>query len=311
MQRYLKWAAPVLAFIWFCNLPVWAQQRPKVKRPRTLTEAVKLIRPAIVQVSFVAADFPEEVARRTGKWFAAGPIGTGLLVSSEGHVLTAYHVIRDGNALLERVSAARKRLEIGIPIPDKQPDRYRVRGSFTVFQFDVIDKDEVHDLVLLKARGNPFQQTRTGFKFGNQEVRLKVGVAVLSDQPPAEGTPVAVSGYPLGQPVLVTNAGVVASSAAFKTDEPALPVTPEWIRPQADVYLLDVETNPGNSGGPAYRIEDGAVIGLSLGVLPVPVRDENGRNVVINGQRLFQSSGLAAVVPARYIVELLRKNGLK
>jgi len=168
-------------------------------------------------------------------------------------------------------------------------------------------------LALLKLKRNPFKgEVRSGFVIGGKEVPLLFGTATLNPNRPEDGAAVGISGYPLGQPVLVTNAGWMATSWAFEITEAPIPGAPQWFRiPDiADAYLADIEVNPGNSGAPVYLIEDVTVIGVCVGSKPAPVRDQLNNDVIINGRRLFYSSGLTTVVPVRYVIELLRKHNL-
>ena len=57
-------------------------------------------------------------------------------------------------------------------------------------------------------------------------------------------------------------------------------------------------------------IENGSVIGVCVASKPAPVRDERGNDVAAGEHKLFYDSGLAIVVPARYVTDLLRKHSL-
>jgi hypothetical protein len=72
----------------------------------------------------------------------------------------------------------------------------------------------------------------------------------LNTRRPRDGELVLTSGYPLDASVLVSNAGIVASSWSFDIAEMPIPnAPPGFSRPDvADVYLADIEVNPGNSG---------------------------------------------------------------
>lgn len=79
-----------------------------------------------------------------------------------------------------------------------------------------------------------------------------------------------------------------------------------------DSILLDVIVNPGNSGGPVYDSESSDVVGIceayensrlltSKGNLVPPIAPE---------EYLVQNSGLAVVIPIKYAIEPLKKNGV-
>jgi S1-C subfamily serine protease len=288
--------------------PISVEEREE-KTPMQISEAIDHIRPAVVQIRFFAAGFTDEVRRRMGRPFITACLGTGFFVNSDGYVVTACHVIQQGRRIAEQVQAGNKQIGAGLA----QPNTENMRGNFALVEFDEIDADEQHDLALLKLKRNPFKgEVTSGFAVGGKEVPLLFDTVTISPKRPKDGTAVGISGYPLDTNVLVTNNGFMATSWESEIQELPVPGIPQTFSlPQiADVYLADVEVNPGNSGAPVYSIEDGAVIGVCRGSKLAPVRDQAGEVVSIVGQNLFYSSGLTIVVPARYVIDLLKKNGL-
>src|SRR5438132_584434 len=78
-------------------------------------------------------------------------------------------------------------------------------------------------------------------KVGPDELEASTKKCELELEIPADGEPIAISGYPLAEPTLVTTSGHIACS---------------WtIHNHQDHYLADVTANPGNSGGPVYRLQ--------------------------------------------------------
>ena len=271
-----------------------------------LAQAVDHVRPSIVQITFFATDLKDDAHSQFGSPFVSQPLGTGFFVSSDGCVITARHVIHEGYRYVEHFRADAKRLHVGLA----QPNTENMRGNFVLVDFEVLDEDDCHDLALLRLKRNPFKG-EVGRMFGN--VPLLFDTIVLNPERPKDGTAIGISGYPLGQPVLVTNGGWIATSWAFDITEVAMPEAPEWFRRPdiADSYLADVEVNPGNSGGPVYLVENGTVVGLCVASKPVPVWDQQGNSVALDDKRvLYYSSGLTVVVPSCYVIELLRKHGL-
>ena len=270
-------------------------------RIMNLAEAIDHIRPRIVQIGFSPTILSEE-ERSRARSVRHSPLGTGFIVSPDGYVITAGHVFQN---------IPEAKIRIGFAIPNIE----NMRGNFILVDCDIVDRDERHDMALLKLGKNPFKgEVRSGYVIQDKEVPILYGLATLDTNRPRDGETIGISGYPLGEPVLVTNAGWMATSWAFKIDVYATPIpgAPQWFQlpDVADVYLADVEVNPGNSGAPVYLVESAEVIGMCVSSKPAPVRDQKGEIVKIDGQCLYYSSGLTHVVPSRYIVEILKKNGL-
>ncbi len=62
---------------------------------------------------------------------------------------------------------------------------------------------------------------------------------------------------------LITTSGYIASSAPIEVNEQTGKFD--------DVYWADLHVNPGNSGGPAFSLETGAVLGIVLAYQGAPV----------------------------------------
>lgn len=102
-------------------------------------------------------------------------------------------------------------------------------------------------------------------------------------QPLREGSQLAVSGYALNQPSLVTNAGVLACTLSSEVRLCDMKVR----------HLADFTAHPGNSGGPVFSLQDGAVIGVCV----------SGRLAPVLGR-------LTVIVPAVDVIAMLDRNGL-
>jgi S1-C subfamily serine protease len=270
-----------------------------------LTQAIEQIRPSVVQILLLATDF-SEILRGEVLPFVSHVLGTGFLVNPDGFAITAHHVIEGGHSIAEQIQAGQKQILVGLA----QPNTENMRGNFAVVDFEVIEKDVRHDLALLKLKRNPFKgEVRSGIVIGDKEVPLLFGTAMLNPKRPKDGAAVGISGYPLGEPVLVTNAGWMATSWAFEIKEVPVPGAPEWFcMPDiADAYLADVEVNPGNSGAPVFLVENATVIGVCIGSKLAPIRNQQGN---VEEPKLFYSSGLTVVVPVSYVIELLKKHHL-
>jgi hypothetical protein len=94
---------------------------------------------------------------------------------------------------------------------------------------------------------------------------------------------------------LVTTAGIVASSWHAVACANGSRVD--------DVFLGDLQLADGHSGGPVYRVDDAAVIGVAVATELEELREEDDAgDLVDTGIRV--SADIAVITPARYIVEL-------
>ena len=257
-----------------------------------LATAIKRVQPGIVQITLLAHGFARRgtIPQPTNLTRA---LGTGFVISLEGYVVTANHVVEEGFKILESIQSEIKTLSIGFAYPNTQ----QMRGNFTLMDFDLIETDKIHDIALLKPKSKEIPPM-----FGNAP-SLKLEPVILNLDRPEDGVAIGISGYPLNQSVLVTNGGFMATSWAFELQELKSPGTPEFYRKLdiADSYLADINVNPGNSGGPVYLASDGSVIGVCVAYLPTTVRDDKGG--VTN---YYYNTGLAVVVPSRYVSDLLK-----
>lgn len=228
-----------------------------------LPDAIDRIRPSIVQIGATGT----EVA-----------LGTGFIVTSALHVVTAKHVVD---------SAADQRPHVNFGGPTIDTPEIKMRGSFLGAEAVVIDVMPDHDLALLEVP--TAAKVIPGSLFAGQPMPTPVPVS-LGTGGIQEGTSLAVSGYPLNAPSLVTNAGVLASSFSLIEQEGQL----------QEGHLGDFTANPGNSGGPVYKTADARVIGVCVA----------GKLTPIVGGEGAHAAGLTVIVPVAAVVELLERNGL-
>ena len=88
-----------------------------------------------------------------------------------------------------------------------------------------------------------------------------------------------------------------------------------------DVYWADIHVNPGNSGGPAFSLEAGTVIGMILAYQNAPVffDDDHSRAFLpmqtadnrVVPKYLDSNSGIAEIIPVEFIERLLRNNKVR
>jgi S1-C subfamily serine protease len=126
--------------------------------------------------------------------------------------------------------------------------------------------------------------------------------ASICRREPRDGEAIAVSGYPLEHPALITTSGIVASAFSIDVAEREDPACPRMTIPDvADAYVADVAANPGNSGGPVYLEESGEVISVCVSFRIATAEAEGVDPFSYN-------SGLTTVVPFRYAAEVLARH---
>ena len=218
--------------------------------------------------------------------------------------MTARQVIEDAQRLMTSLPGSS--LMIGQAIPSITDPEFTIRGSFNYLRSKVAEEDPRHDIALIQAMQNPFGTEQRPFikaPAPDTDVYPLLGLATLSTSEVRDGEQIGVSGYPLAEPALVTTSGGIASALGVNIQQAqALGVPPGYTIPNtANTYLADVTVNPGNSGGPVYRISDGGVIGVCV-TFRIG-RGSNGTDIFIN------NSGLSVVVPIKYGRELIARHG--
>ena len=166
----------------------------------------------------------------------------------------------------------------------------------------VVARDPRHDAAVLQLEPNPFTQDRprgrVDMEGGGFTVSAMVGHVTPAANPPRDGERIAVSGYPMSSPTLLTTSGNIATATATDLQEVRDPAT-GWTLPDlSDVYIADVAVNPGNSGGPVYFVETGEVLGVCVAFRVAHAEADPGQVFAYN-------SGLAVVVPIGHALALL------
>ena len=267
------WRSNVGVFLFLslsCSCASQVTQRPAAL---TLPQAIDQLRASTVQIRVTALGISPEIAKKFNWNRASRPIGSGFIVNSEGYVITANHVINGGQQMLSQIGKAEfKGMEVGVPFQESENSS----GNFQGFSYQIIGQDIQNDLAILKLQPNPFEMKKTGIT----GVPLNIAPVVLDTKAPKDGTAIAISGYPFGQPILFTNSGAIAAAQA------KMPVDG---KDYDYLHVADLVAHPGNSGGPAYEIESGRVIGVCFA----------------------RGSGFALLIPAHHVVELLRKYSVR
>jgi serine protease Do len=212
-------------------------------------------------------------------------IGTGFLVGSGRYLVTAKHVVD--------AAAGVGSLVAGLAGVDRDETDLEVRASFIYIPTRLVAEDPINDVALLELEMPPgaasvelsVRNEDTGEKYTSG----RTGPVKFSALRPREGTEIVVSGFPLSAPSLVSTQGIVASTfAPLDPNDPASPIA----------YLCDVTAIGGNSGGPVYRVSDGAVIGLCRAVK------------VANVGSSKYTIPLTVVTPVHHIIALMEGAGI-
>jgi S1-C subfamily serine protease len=226
----------------------------------------------------------------------SAPLGTGILIDDLGHVVTAGHVAHD----VMRHHAPPD-IEAGIAVLGPNTDNERASSAH--FPFSLVATNTVHDLALLKMPDDAVRRLVDHRVEGRPDLARSVSAAQLRVTRPRDGDAIAISGYPFNHSYLITASGIVASAwpmiIGLRRGEPE----------PRDIYLADVQTNPGHSGAPVYSTVDGGIIGMHVSNRLRPVLGANGP-AQIDDMALEADAGLAVVIPARYIAQMLDEHGI-
>lgn len=204
--------------------------------------------------------------------------GTGFVVGNGNMVVTNAHVLpQPADQDLEAT--------VVVHVRDAQ-DELNMRGA------TVLEVDRTHDLALLRIDGPAAPALALGDSNAVQE-----------------GQAVAFTGFPIGGALgfsPVTHRATISSIAAA-----ALPtansqqLNAKTIRSlrggSFDIFQLDGTAYPGNSGGPLFDPESGAVLGVV-------------NMVFVKGTReaaLTHPSGISYAIPSRFVAQMLERGAKK
>lgn len=264
-----------------------------------ISQAVELIRPSIVQIGVFALWRPIK-ARRVGMPFAHLALGTGFLVGG-AYVVTARHVVDVAYGMAAQIAAEKTAREVSVHVGFPSATNETYRGIFGLEAFDIVETDEVHDLALLRLLRDPTVSPLSDEEREKLESLQENSPAVLYSERPVDGVAIGVSGYPLEESVLITNAGVLASGWASDKGRAS---AEEDSYVKHDRYLGDIVANPGNSGGPVYLAEKAWVIGVCVAGRQIETSDDQGQP----NPDVLQKSGITVIVPSTYVIEMLERH---
>ena len=242
------------------STPLFAQPAAAGGLPDTIAR----VKPGVVGVGTV-----QKTRRPPVKLLA-----TGFVVADGQHVITNAHAIPD-----ELATGSGEFLAV-----------LTGERNGTAYRAKVVRVDKVHDLALLRFSG----KARPAFRLGNSE-------AVR------EGEMYAFTGFPIGMVIgmrPVTHRGIVSAITpiAIPQVSPKLldPKMVKLLRDPYDVFQLDANAYPGNSGSPLYSPETGEVIGV---INKVFVKES--KEAVLE-----KPSGITYAIPVRYVKDLMREAGV-
>ena len=230
------------------------------------------------------------------------PYGSGVIVrggnEDDGIVATALHVVHE---------VAAEELHMGFPVPPSE----QVRGGVTLLGATVVATDEGNDLALLKMEHNAFLTHGVAHPSGG---RYPATVAELEAERPEDGEKVIISGFPMGYRYILNSSGIIACSWG----DQEVHQSPDDVEGAAadaplDRYLVDINVNPGNSGGPCYRVTDQRVLGICEALQLIEVAfEDNGSQADDDADgdddaqsEVLQKADITFVVPAKYVIALL------
>lgn len=225
---------------------------------------------AVVAVGVVALDanISSSAAGATAER-PASITGSGFFVSKQGHVITAAHVVRAAERAREQMQGTDNRLFVGLP----------AGGDFVPVPAEVMGVDEARDLALLRTKSSA----------------AAVNVVKLCSMRPPDGALIEAAGLPaMTGLALVYNIGHLADTVLLRAGKgtaiakASAKIDVARLGEVREFYLADAKADEGMSGGPAYLVDSGAVIGVVQGYT--------------------QDPRLAVLVPARYVIELLKNN---
>lgn len=202
--------------------------------------------------------------------------GTGFVVGDGQVLATNAHVLPDDPAELGRLSVQLTGNQQ--PAPD---------APVAVRKLSLITLDRTHDLALLRIEGAPLPSL------------------TLAEAPAREGQAVAFLGFPIGG---VLGFAPVVHRATVSSITPIVLPPPNAARLDAaqitrlragsfDILQLDGTAYPGNSGGPLFDPDTGAVLGV-INMVLVKAGREN---------LLSQPSGISYAIPVQHLRDLLAR----
>lgn len=212
-----------------------------------LSEIYPGVKPAVVAIALV---------QRVGGKVDYSPFGSGFCVDPDGIIVTARHVITDYYEA-KGTPLPKFHTESSGPIP--HPDFRVVFVRKMSSGFEAMDVPVINWISPL-AGDHPeddvavLRITRCPEKWGAQYHCVQLGDLSTA----REGDEVATCGYPLRpQPIRSMNSEL--SKGIISRIDEQFGADKKW---KVTKLVLDINVNPGNSGGPVFETRSGKVMGL-------------------------------------------------
>lgn len=260
----------------------------------SLSQITQGINPRIVQIVFVAQQMEGELISDITL------VGTGFLVNNDGYVITAKHLIDIGEQYMQQTQAEVMKLGIVIPPPPNVINNQSV-SQIPTNDFDIVARDDEHNLALLKVKMSTSISPLNGktlheVHYSNDTYgSLLVGDADFANKT-SQNLSIAITGYSSNQFVSETKTGNVISEEIRSIMNLKLSVATSYVTYNIiDYYRTDIISTPDLSGSPVYSIKNGKIMGVCVNLV----------------QNESDSSGATAIIPSRYILDILGSNNAR
>ena len=210
-------------------------------------------------------------------------VGTGFVVSQDGYVVTANHVVvaaQQRITTLNLLKFVKGSGGIFFAAPRVESGPIQFTGTTIGYDYDIVGQDAINDLALLKMHAPPKVKVEELLK------ENLVTPAKISQANAEPGTNVSTCGFPFAIPEAALTSGKIASYTLSAKD-----ALVNSIPGETKVQLVDLRISGGNRGG-AIISQNRTVVGVVDAYVSAP-----------------QFAGIAVMIPASAVRELLVKYG--